>query len=222
MAGMLLAPAAAVATTGAAVAKTDSALDVGAGRMEYRDLGSSTAFIASLTNGFTPSPVPDVRRDRGQEMGAARERAAAFTPEGGTRVAPESWQAALTEEERLRSAMGAERYLEQTKQTGTPKAIAAAQAAAVEAQAVAEASAARVTELQQVVDADIAEDTNFEAMIQAVLPPETPVEPAPEEPAPVVETPAPVVVEAPGEAPVVEAPALAPLPGYDPATTVFG
>lgn len=64
---------------------------------------------------------------RGQEIGAARERAAAFTPEGGTRVAPESWQAALTEEERLRSAMGAERYLEQTKRTGNAKAIAAAQ-----------------------------------------------------------------------------------------------
>lgn len=64
---------------------------------------------------------------RGQQMGAARERAAAFTPEGGTRVAPESWMASMTEEERLRSAAGAERYLEETKRAGNAKAVKAAQ-----------------------------------------------------------------------------------------------
>jgi hypothetical protein len=64
---------------------------------------------------------------RGQQMGAARERAAAFTPEGGVRVAPEKWQAALTEKERLKAALGAEQYLQQAKQTGSAKAIKAAQ-----------------------------------------------------------------------------------------------
>jgi len=64
---------------------------------------------------------------RGQQMGAARERAAAFTPEGGTRVAPETWMTGLTEQEALSSALGAERYLEQVKQTGNAKAIQAAQ-----------------------------------------------------------------------------------------------
>ena len=64
---------------------------------------------------------------RGQQMGASRERAAAFTPEGGVRVAPEKWQAALTEQERLKAALGAEQYLQQAKQTGSAKAIKAAQ-----------------------------------------------------------------------------------------------
>ena len=63
----------------------------------------------------------------GQAIGAARERAAAFTPEGGVRVAPEKWQAALTEKERLKAALGAEQYLQQAKQTGSAKAIKAAQ-----------------------------------------------------------------------------------------------
>ena len=63
----------------------------------------------------------------GQAIGAARERAAAFTPEGGVRVAPEKWQAALTEKERLKAALGSEQYLEQVKQTGSAKAIKAAQ-----------------------------------------------------------------------------------------------
>jgi len=63
----------------------------------------------------------------GQAIGAARERAAAFTPEGGVRVAPEKWQAALTEKERLKAALGAEQYLQQAKQTGNAKAIKAAQ-----------------------------------------------------------------------------------------------
>jgi hypothetical protein len=64
---------------------------------------------------------------RGQQMGASRERAAAFTPEGGVRVAPDKWQAALTEQERLKAALGAEQYLQQAKQTGSAKAIKAAQ-----------------------------------------------------------------------------------------------
>jgi len=64
---------------------------------------------------------------RGQQMGAARERAAAFTPQGGTRIAPKTWMTGLTEQEALSSAAGAERYLEQAKQTGNAKAIQAAQ-----------------------------------------------------------------------------------------------
>ena len=62
-----------------------------------------------------------------QAIGASRERSAAFTPEGGVRVAPEKWQTALTEEQKLTSALGAEVYLRETKQDGSEKAIKAAQ-----------------------------------------------------------------------------------------------
>lgn len=62
-----------------------------------------------------------------QAIGASRERSAAFTPEGGVRVAPEKWQTALTDEQKLTSALGAEVYLRETKQDGSEKAIKAAQ-----------------------------------------------------------------------------------------------
>ena len=93
-------------------------------RLGIRDIPPQTPEMQAKMREYELRQTPEYL---GQAIGAARERAGAFTPEGGTRVAPESWQAALTEEERLRSAMGAERYLEQTKRTGNAKAIAAAQ-----------------------------------------------------------------------------------------------
>ena len=93
-------------------------------RLGIKDIPPETPEMQAKMREYELRQTPEYL---GQAIGASRERAAAFTPEGGVRIAPEKWQAALTEDERIKSALGAEQYLEQAKQTGSAKAIKAAQ-----------------------------------------------------------------------------------------------
>ena len=93
-------------------------------RLGIKDIPPETPEMQAKMREYELRQTPEYL---GQAIGASREGAAAFTPEGGVRIAPEKWQAALTEDERIKSALGAEQYLEQAKQTGSAKAIKAAQ-----------------------------------------------------------------------------------------------
>ena len=93
-------------------------------RLGIKDIPPETPEMQAKMREYELRQTPEYL---GQAIGASRERSAAFTPEGGVRIAPEKWQAALTEDERIKSALGAEQYLEQAKQTGSAKAIKAAQ-----------------------------------------------------------------------------------------------
>jgi len=93
-------------------------------RLGIKDIPPETPEMQAKMREYELRQTPEYL---GQAIGAARERSAAFTPEGGVRVAPEKWGAALTEKERLKAALGAEQYLEQAKQTGSAKAIKTAQ-----------------------------------------------------------------------------------------------
>lgn len=60
----------------------------------------------------------------GQEMAAGRERAAAFTPEGGSRVAPETWMPeSATPPPTTAEGVAAEQLLAEAKQRNDPQAI---------------------------------------------------------------------------------------------------
>ena len=93
-------------------------------RLGIKDIPPETPEMQAKMREYELRQTPEYL---GQAIGASRERSAAFTPEGGVRVAPEKWQSTLTEDERIKSALGAEQYLEQAKQTGSAKAIKAAQ-----------------------------------------------------------------------------------------------